>query len=73
VRLLSAERRPANETLEHDGADRPPITAVVVTLAAEDFWRNVVGCTDGGVGELSTRLTPCVDLGTVADSELNLV
>lgn len=73
VWLLSAERRPADQTLEHDCAYRPPITAVVVTLTAEDLRRDVVGCTDGRVGELSTRLTPCVDLGTVADSQLNLV
>ena len=47
VRLLGAERWPADQTLEHDCTHRPPITAVVVTLAAEDLRRNVVGRTDG--------------------------
>ena len=73
MRLLSAERRPANQTLKHNRAHRPPIAAVVVALAAENFGRNIIRRTDGRVGELATRLTPCVDLGTVADSELDLV
>lgn len=73
MRLLSAERRPANQTLKHNRTHRPPIAAVVVALAAENLGRNVIRRTDGRVGELATRLTPCVDLGTVADSELDLV
>ena len=71
--LLGAERRPADETLKHDGTNRPPIAAKVGSLAAEDLWRNVVGCTDSGVSQLTTRLPPCVDLCSVADCQLDLV
>jgi hypothetical protein len=49
VRLFSAERRPADEALEHDRADRPPIAAKVVSLPAEDLRRYVVGSTHGRV------------------------
>lgn len=73
VRLLSAERRPADEALEHDGTDGPPIAAVVVTLSAEDLGSDIVGCTDGGVRQLTTGLAPAVDLCTVADRELDLI
>jgi hypothetical protein len=73
VGLFGAEWGPADKTLEHDGSDRPPIAAIVVTLAAEDFRSNVVGGTNCRVGQLTSRLPPCVDLGTVADGELNLV
>lgn len=73
VRLLGAERRPANKTLEHDGAHTPPIAAVVVALAAEDFGSNVVRGTDGRVSELAARLAPGVDLVAVTHRQLNLV
>ena len=71
--LLCAEWWPADKTLEHDGTNRPPIAAKVIPLAAEDLWRNVVGCTDSGVGQLTTRLPPCVDLCAVADCQLDLI
>lgn len=73
VRLLSAERRPADKALEHDGTDGPPIAAVVVTLSTEDLGSDVVGCTDSGVRQLTTGLAPAVDLCTVADRELDLI
>ena len=71
--LLCAERRPTDQAFKHDGANRPPIAAKVVALATEDLWRNVVGCTDSRVGQLATRLPPCVDLCTVANCQLDLV
>lgn len=71
--LLGAERRPADQALKHNGTNGPPIATKVVSLAAEDFWRDVVGCTDSGIGKLTTRLPPCVDLCAVADCQLNLV
>ena len=73
VGLFGAERGPADETLEHDGSDRPPIAAIVVTLTAEDLRGNVVGSTNCRVSQLASGLPPCVDLGTVADGKLNLV
>ena len=71
--LLCAEWWPADETFEHDGTDRPPIATEVVSLAAEDLWCDVVGCTNSGVGQLATRLSPSVDLCAVADGQLNLI
>ena len=65
--MVGAEGGPANETFEHDGAKGPPVAAVSVTLAAEDFGSNVVWGSHGGVGESTTRLTPVVDLAAVAD------
>ena len=71
--LLSAERRPANKTLEHDGTDGPPVAAIVVTFSAKNLGSNVIGRTDGRVGQLTTGLAPTVDLCTIADRELDLV
>ena len=39
----------ADEAFEHDGAQRPPVAFVAVTLLVEDFWCDVVGCANGGV------------------------
>ena len=49
VRRLGAEGRVADKTLEHDGAKRPPVTLVAVSLLHEDFRGNVVRRADGGV------------------------
>lgn len=46
VRLVGTERGPANQALEHDGANGPPIAAVVVTPATEDLRGDVVGRAD---------------------------
>lgn len=54
VRLLGAEWWPADQALKHDGADTPPIAAVVVTLTSKDFGGNVIGGTNGRVGKLTT-------------------
>ena len=47
VRLLRAERWPADQALEHDRSNTPPITPEVVTLPGEDFRSNVIRCADG--------------------------
>jgi hypothetical protein len=73
VRLLCAERRPADQTFEHDCANTPPIAAVVVALSTEDFGSDVIGGTNSRVCKLTARLAPGVDLMAVADSQLNLV
>jgi hypothetical protein len=49
VRLFSAKRRPADEALEHDCANGPPIAAEVVSLSAKDLRRYVVGSTHSRV------------------------
>jgi hypothetical protein len=73
VCLLRAERRPADQTLKHDGAQTPPITAIIVSFSTEDLRRNVIRGANSGVRELSTGFAPCVDLLTVADGKLDLV
>lgn len=71
--LLCAEWRPADETLKHDGAHGPPITSVIVAFARKDFGRNVVGCADSAVCELTARFSPGVDLVAIANSKLDLI
>jgi len=73
VRLLGAEWRPADQALEHDGAHTPPIAALVVTLATENFGCNIIWSSDGRVCKLSARLAPCVDLVAVGHCELDLI
>ena len=73
VRLLSAERWPSDQTLEHDRAHAPPIAAEVVALAAEDLGCDVVRCTHSRVGELTPRLTPGVDLVAIGNRKLDLI
>lgn len=63
--VLSAEWWPSNETLEHNGTNRPPIAQVGVPLAVEDFGSNVIWCSDGRVRHGTARLPPGVDLSTV--------
>lgn len=71
--VLTAEGWPTNQTFEHDRANGPPIACIVVSVAREYLGRNVVGRADGGIGKLSTRLAPSVDLAPVADCQLNLI
>lgn len=71
--LLGTEWRPADQTLKHDGTNTPPIATVVIALTGEDFRGNVIRSSDSGVGKLTTRFAPSVDLIAVADSQLDLV
>lgn len=73
VGLLGAEWWPSDQTLKHDGANAPPITAKVVSLSAEDLRRNVIRRAHGGICQLSSRFAPCVHLSAVRDGELDLV
>lgn len=73
VRLLCAERRPADQTLEHDRAYTPPIAPEIVTLSTKNLRRDVVGRAHCRVGELTPRLAPSVDLVAIGDGELDLV
>lgn len=73
VRVFGAERGPADETLEHDGADGPPVAAEGVAFTGEDFGSDVVRCSDCRVGHDATGFAPGVDLAAVADSEVDLI
>lgn len=50
ARVLRAERWVADQTLEHDRAQRPPITFVPVTFLHEYLGSNVIWSTDSGIG-----------------------
>lgn len=71
--VLGAEGGPADQAFEHDGADAPPVAAEGVALPAEDLGGDVVRGADGGVGHHAAGLAPHVDLGAVADGEVDLV
>lgn len=73
VRFLCTERRPSNETFEHNSTYTPPVAAVVITLATEDLGSDVIRGADSRVCELATRFAPGVYLVSVADSQLDLV
>jgi hypothetical protein len=71
--VLRAEWRPADQTLEHDGSQRPPIAVKTVAVTSEDFGGDVVRGTDSGIGHQSSRSSPIVDLGSVANGKVDLV
>jgi len=73
VSLLCAERWPADEALEHDGAHAPPIACIVVAFATEDLRSDVVRSTDCAVGELAAGLAPGIYLRAIRDGKLDLV
>ena len=73
VVAFAAEGRPADHALEHDGSERPPVTAEVVAFAGEHFWGDVVGCADSGIGELTTFFAPGIDLVAIGDRQLDLI
>jgi hypothetical protein len=71
--ILGAERRPPNQTLKHDGPQRPPIAIERVAMSCEDLGSNVVWGSDRRVGHQSSRSTPVVDLRAIANRQINLV
>lgn len=73
VRVFSTERRPADKTLEHDCAYRPPVTTERVAFPSEDFRSDVIGGSDGRVSHDASRFAPSVDLTPVTDCEINLI
>ena len=70
--ILGTEGRPADQTLKHDSSDGPPITTEGVALASEDLRCDVVGGTNRGVSDATTRLTPRIDL-SAAHGEIDLI
>ena len=73
VRIVGAERRPTDQTLEHDGAQTPPVAAEAVAVAAEDLRGDIVRRAHGRVRHDPTGLTPGVNRGPVADRQVYLV
>jgi len=73
VVAFTAEWRPADHAFKHDGTEGPPVAAEVVPFAGEHFGGDVVGCADGGVGELTTFFAPGVNLVAVGNCELDLI
>ena len=73
VRIFGTERRPADETLEHNCASRPPVAGEGVALAAENLRGDVVRRSDSRVSHDATGFTPGIDLGAVANGEVDLV
>lgn len=47
--VLSTERRPTDQALEHDSSQTPPIAVEAVAVASEDFGGNIIRRSDGGV------------------------
>ncbi len=70
--IFGTEGRPADQALKHDGSNRPPVTAEGIALTSEDLGGDIVRRTNGGVGDATTRLAPCVDL-SAAHGEIYLI
>ena len=73
VGVFGAEGGPADEAFEHDCSHGPPITAEGVATAGEDLGCDVIWGSHRGVGEDAAGFAPSVDLGAVADCEVDLV
>lgn len=73
MRVFGAEGWPANQTFEHDGANRPPVTPEGIPSARENLRSNVIRSTDRGVSEDTARFAPGIDLGTVANGQIDLI
>jgi len=58
---LRAERRVANQALEHDCSERPPITLISVALQQEDLRGNVVWGTNSGISKFPSVCFPRKD------------
>jgi hypothetical protein len=71
--VLGTERRPANQAFEHNSTNGPPIAKVGISLAVEDFRRNIIRSSNGRVGHGTTGLSPGVDLSTVGYREVNRI
>lgn len=70
---FGAERRPTNQTFEHDCSYRPPIAAERIALPAKDLRGNIIRGPYRRVGHDTARFAPGVDLPAVADCEIDLV
>lgn len=68
ARVLRAEGRPADEALEEDGTEGPPVAFLSVAFLDKDLWSNVVWRADGGVC-LRTRTYQLVTFGLAIQVE----
>lgn len=50
VWIIGAERRPSDQTLEHDRSQTPPIAIESIPVSTKDFGGNIIWRTDGRVG-----------------------
>lgn len=73
VAIFGTEWRPADQALEHDGSQTPPIAVKAVSVAGKDLGCDVVRGSDGGVRHQPSTPTPVVDLRTVGDGQVDLV
>lgn len=73
VRVFGAEGRPTDETLEHDCANGPPVTAECIAFPGEDFRGDVIRGSDGRVCHDASRFAPSIDLAAIANCKINLV
>lgn len=71
--VLRTEWRPSNQTFEHNSTNRPPIAKVGVSLAVENFRRNIIRSSNGRVCHSATGLSPSVDLSTVGYRQVNRI
>lgn len=71
--LIGAERRPTDQTFEHDCSYRPPIAAERIALPAEDFRGNVIRGPYRRIRHDTARFAPGVDLPPIADCQVDLV
>ena len=71
--IFGAEGGPADQTFEHDGTDRPPVTSEGVASTRKNLRGNVVRSAYGRVRKDTTGFAPGIDLSAVADSKVDLV
>lgn len=71
--IFGTERRPSDLTFEHDRTETPPIAIIGITMSTENFWSNIIGCTNSRVSHDSSRLSPVIDNASVANCEVDLV
>ena len=71
--VLSTKWWPANEAFEHDGANRPPVTAEGVTTPGKYLWSYIIWGAHRRIGKFSARFAPSVDLLVIAHGQIDLV
>lgn len=73
VGVFCAERRPPDQTFEHDRSNGPPIAEIGVALCSEDLGSNVVRSADSRVRHDASRFAPSIDLAAIAHGKVDLV
>ena len=73
VAVFGAEGRPADQALKHDGTERPPIAVERIAMTSEDFRRNIIRGAHGRICHQSSRTSPVVNLGPIANSQADLI